>query len=65
MIRVGGREFPAIGTDFDGIDGMEHMDIPHVSEMDRLWDAFKKKGIPESQAELIWSGNVLRALADI
>ncbi len=65
MIRVGGREFPAIGTDFDGIDGMEHMDIPHVSEMDRLWDALKKKGIPESQAELIWSGNVLRALADI
>lgn len=65
MIRVGGSGFPAVGTDFDGIDGMAHMDIPHVSEMERLWDALKKKGIPESQAELIWSGNALRVLAEI
>lgn len=65
MIQVGGEEFPAVGTDFDGIDGMEHMDIPHVSKMGRLWDALKKRGVPESRLELIWSGNALRVMKEI
>lgn len=65
MIDAGGKEFPAIGTDFDGIDGLVHMDIPDVSQMEKLWDALKKKGVPESQLELIWSGNVLRILKEL
>lgn len=62
MIRVGGREFPAVGTDFDGIDGMDHMDIPKADGMEKLWEALKKKGLSEEQLELIWSGNALRVL---
>lgn len=62
MIRTGGREFPAIGTDFDGIDGMVHMDIPRVDGMEKLWEALRKKGLSEEQLELIWSGNALRVL---
>lgn len=65
MIDVGGQQFPAIGTDFDGVDGLVHMDIPDVSGMEKLWDALKKKGIPESQLDLIWSGNVLRIIREI
>lgn len=62
MMKTGGREFPAIGTDFDGFGGMEHMDIPNISQMGRLWDALKKKGLSEDQLDLIWSGNALRVL---
>ena len=61
MIQVGGREFPAIGTDFDGIEEV-HMDIPRVDGMEKLWEALKKKGISENQLDLIWSGNALRVL---
>jgi len=65
MINVGGSEFPAIGTDFDGIEGMTHMDIPDVSKMERLRDALKKKGVSQSQLDLIWNGNVLRVMKEI
>ncbi len=65
MIKLGGSGFPAVGTDFDGIEGMAHMDIPDVSHMERLWDALKKKGVPESQLDLVWSGNVLRVMKEI
>lgn len=62
MIKTGGREFPAIGTDFDGFGGMEHMDISNISQMGRLWEALKRKGLSEDQLDLIWSGNALRVL---
>lgn len=62
MIRYGGSGFPMIGTDFDGFDGVEKLDIPKVEYMERLWDGLKKKGITESQLDKIWSGNALRIL---
>lgn len=65
MIRVGGSEFPAIGTDFDGFSGMVVEDIPKVGMMDILWNALKKKGISETQIEKIWSGNARRVLQNI
>lgn len=65
MIRCGGLGFPMIGTDFDGFDGIEQMDIPKVECMERLWEALKKKGITESQLDKIWSGNALRILRSI
>lgn len=65
MINVGGSEFPAIGTDFDGFDAMEHMDIPDVAHMGILWDALKKSGIAESQIDKIWYGNAARVLKSI
>lgn len=65
MIRTGGREFPAIGTDFDGFDGMDVLDIPDAGHMEILWETLRKKGISEDQLEQIWSGNVLRVMREI
>lgn len=62
MIRCGGENFPMIGTDFDGFDGIEKLEIPKVEYMDRLWDALKKKGVSESGLDKLWSGNALRIL---
>ena len=57
MLDVGGSEFPAIGTDFDGFDGIEELDIPDASQMERLWEALRKKGLSENQLDKIWNGN--------
>lgn len=62
MIRCGGESFPMIGTDFDGFDGIERLDIPKAEDMEKLWDALKKKGVSESQLDQIWNGNALRIL---
>lgn len=65
MIQVGGIEFAAIGTDFDGFRGMDIMEISKLSEMEKLWDVLKKKGLTERQLEKIWNQNVLRVLKEI
>lgn len=65
MIQVGGTEFAAIGTDFDGFRGMDIMEISKLSEMEKLWDVLKKKGLTERQLEKIWNQNVLRVLKEI
>lgn len=62
MIKIGGSEFPAIGTDFDGFDGVEVLEISKAEEMEKLWAALKKKGIVESQLDKIWYGNTERIL---
>ena len=62
MIQIGGSGFPAIGTDFDGFDGMEYEDIPRAAYMERLWDALKKAGIRESQLDGIWRKNAEQVL---
>ena len=65
MIRVGGSEFAAIGTDFDGFSGMKVMEIPMLSDMEKLWMYLKKKGVSEGQLEKIWNGNVLRIIKEM
>ncbi len=65
MIKIGGENFPAIGTDFDGFDGAKKLDIPTIGEMELLWNELKKKGIFESQLDKIWNGNALRILKNI
>ena len=65
MIDKGGIEFAAIGTDFDGFSGMNVMDIPKLSDMEKLWTYLNKKGLSEGQLEKIWNGNVLRVLSEI
>lgn len=64
MIQIGGSEFPAIGTDFDGFGGMKHMDIHHIGEMKKLLEALEKAGISVGQLERIWYGNVFRVLEE-
>lgn len=65
MIQVGGSEFPAIGTDFDGFDGMEYEDIPRVDEMEKLWYALKRAGVTEDQLDHIWRKNAERVLKSL
>ena len=60
MIEAGGEEVPAIGTDFDGFDGMKRMDIPDAGCMDRLWEALKRAGLSERQLDKVWYKNALR-----
>lgn len=62
MLKCGGEDFPMIGTDFDGFDGIEHLDIPDAGHMERLWDVLKKKGVPSSALDKIWGKNALRIL---
>lgn len=63
MLRVGGSEFPAIGTDFDGFDGVEVLEISRTQEMGRLWDALKRNGVSQSQIEKIQYKNAARIIS--
>ena len=65
MLNKGGSEFAAIGTDFDGFDGMEREDIKDITEMEKLWYALKEKGVSEEQLDKIWNGNVMRIMKEI
>lgn len=65
MIRVGGSEFPAIGTDFDGFGGDGILEIPDVSRMERLWEALRRAKVPEGQLEKIWGGNAERMMREV
>lgn len=62
MIKVGGEDFPAFGTDFDGIGGK--FEIGHPTEMDLLFDFLSKKGLTASQLEKFASKNVLRVMKE-
>lgn len=64
MYQVGGEDFIAIGTDFDGFDEGE-LEIAHIGEMGKLYDAVKKCGFSESQMEKFWSGNAMRVMKEV
>lgn len=62
FIDVGGEDCVGMGTDFDGIGGS--FEIGHPTEMYRLFDGMKKKGITERQIDKIAADNVLRVMKD-
>jgi membrane dipeptidase len=62
MCAVGGIEALALGTDFDGIDG--DLEIPDISQMEKLWDALKKADFKESELDKLWQTNALRLLGE-
>ena len=64
MYQVGGEDFVAIGTDFDGFDEGES-DIKDIGQMNYVYDIVKKRGFTESQMEKIWCRNVLRVLKEV
>lgn len=61
MYQVGGEDFVAIGTDFDGFDEGES-DIKDIGQMRYVYDIVKQRGFTESQMEKIWYRNALRLL---
>lgn len=63
VIRYGGIECAAIGTDFDGIEG--NLEIPGPDSMDRLFDYLKKDGLSEGELEKLAYKNVMRVLKEV
>ena len=61
MYQVGGEDVVAIGTDFDGFDEGE-LDITHMGDMNRVYDAIEKRGFSERQIDKILNSNILRVL---
>ena len=63
MYYVGGEDFVAIGTDFDGFDDGE-CDIKNIGEMNHLYEALKKRKFNDGQIEKFWYKNALRVIKD-
>ena len=64
MYKVGGEDFIAVGTDFDGFDEGE-LEIAHMGEMGKLYHAVEKRGFTERQMEKFWSGNAMRVMQQV
>lgn len=63
MIKVGGSELPAIGTDFDGMDG--EFEIEECSKMQLLFGAMERAGFTTGQIEKIAYKNVERVIKEV
>ena len=63
LINKGGEDVVALGTDFDGIK--PNTEIKDVSEMYRLYDAFKEAGLSVEQCEKLFWKNADRLLKEI
>lgn len=64
MYQVGGEDFVAIGTDFDGFDDGES-EIVHMGQMEKVYAAVRKRGFTERQMEKFWAGNTLRVIKEV
>ena len=63
LINKGGEDVVALGTDFDGIK--PDTEIKDISEMYRLYDAFKEAGLSVEQCEKLFWKNTDRLLKEI
>ncbi len=63
MYKLGGEDFVAMGTDFDGYDEGQST-ITNIGQMDEVYDAIKKRGFSDRQMDKFWSGNVLRVMRE-
>lgn len=63
IIRYGGVECAAIGTDFDGIEG--NLEISSPALMDRLFGYLKKEGLSSDEIEKIAYKNTMRVLQEV
>ena len=60
---LGLGEEEAEGPDLDGIGG--ELEIPSPESMELLWDAVRRKGFSERQAELFMRGNAKRVIGAV
>lgn len=66
MIGKAGEEAVALGTDFDGFDPEDlPQGIRGVEDMEKVWEAMKKRRITERQLDKLVCGNVARLLYDV
>lgn len=63
MINVGGEDFVALGSDFDGISPYE--DLRDCRVVPRLADEMKKEGFSHTQIEKIFFQNALRLYREL
>ena len=63
MIRVGGEDCAAIGTDFDGMGG--DLEIASADQMPQLFVALEKAGFTPREIEKIAFGNAERVIAEV
>ena len=64
MFYVGGEDFVAIGTDFDGFDEGK-LELQNIGEMNLLYGALKKRKFNDGQIEKFWHGNVMRVMREV
>lgn len=62
MYNVGGSDFTAVGSDFDGISGK--LEVASPLDMDKIWDALIKKGWSYDSVEKAAYKNALRLIKD-
>ena len=63
LVRTGGEDFVALGSDFDGISPYE--DLKNCLIVPRLTDYMKKEGFSASQIDKIFYKNVLRLYREL
>ncbi len=64
MINVAGEDFPALGTDYDGIDSYK-LEMKDASYMYLFTDEMKRRGMTESQIEKVMYKNAFRVYKEI
>ena len=62
MIKVGGSDLPALGSDFDGMKG--EFDIPDCTKLQLLFEAMERNGFSHEQIEKIAYKNVERVIKE-
>lgn len=62
MVNLGGIDFPALGSDFDGIGG--NLEVGEPTQMHLIFDRLQKDGLSEDAIEKIAYKNVIRVLKD-
>lgn len=63
ILRVGGADVLALGSDFDGIE--TNPALPHAGALEQLFDRMVRSGIPTSVVDKIQGENALRMMKEV
>lgn len=63
IIKIGGEDTPALGSDWDGVTKADETLLP--KDMPALFDRLKKKGLPPRVVQKFACGNFLRVFKEV
>ena len=63
MLELGGEDFPALGSDLDGITG--NLEVGCISKMHMIFDRLKTDGVSERVIEKIAYTNAFRVIKEV